>query len=164
MIEPDKMTDDPADVGSLRGVAVRAVIGVGLLLLASFGAATIWERNRPDAYVVDYYPPSPVRSARLVFRWPSRGLQMPPVVLERLPSSVSDQWGGNQPKRATLGPTTILPAGRVIEADTTNPPGRYVLAIGRQRVTVSPESDWSVGRPAARGNEEPRMPSKGDRS
>ena len=146
---PGTIGGHEADDGdaSLGRLALLAVGGVLAILLLSYAAVTAWQASRPDAYVVDFYPQTEDRLAQVVIRWPSRGAQLEPIAIDtgRLPEAVRDKWGGNQPKRTTLAPDTILPAGRVIESDTRKPPGRYVIAIGRERVEVGPDSEWRTG-------------------
>ena len=137
----------PEDAGSVGRVAAAAAAGLLVTVGACYAAVTAWNASRPDKYVVDFYPQTPERLAQVVFRWPSRGMQLDPVEMDvsRLPEAVRDRWGGNRPKRSDLTPETILPAGRVIESDTREPPGRFVVAIGRKRVEVGPDSEWRVG-------------------
>ena len=141
------MTEPDPDDGSLTKTAAMAAAGLLGTLLVCFAAVTAWNASRPDKFVVDFYPQTPDRLAQVVFRWPSRGLQMEPVEMDvsRLPGEFSKLWGGSRPKRSDLTARTILPAGRVIESDTRTPPGRFVVALGRKRIEVSPESDWRSG-------------------
>lgn len=105
----------------------------------------------PDHFVVDYYPEEDGRPPIAVIRWPSRQLQLKPIVLPRA-LSMDHRWQGKQPKRASLRADTILPAGEVLEATEKPPPGRFLLQIGAQRIEVSPDSDWSQGEMAQPGN------------
>ena len=147
--DPNPPSGDESGEPSLVAIAMKALLVIVAVMVGSYFAVQAYQTYKGDSYVVDYYPPTSQRTGRVVFRWPSQGKQLEPVVLKKLPASIAEKWGGNQPKRTTLEPTTILPGGRVIEADTSTPPGRFVVVIGRQTVTVSPDSDWTLGRPSA---------------
>lgn len=139
----------PEPTKPLTPVIAWAIVGVlATVILAAVGV-NIYQRSFPERYVIDFYPANPeVKNSRAVavIRWPSKQAQLPPVELP-LAISTSDKWSGSRPKRASLRPDTILPAGEVLRYDESVPPGRYVIQLGREIIEVNPEAKWSRGTP-----------------
>lgn len=121
-------------------VAVKAIASViAVIILAYFASAVAIK----DRYVVDFYPPkNKSKQPTLVIRWPSQQAQLKPIVLPASLAVDGSRWQAKQPKRATLRPDTILPAGEILEVNENPPPGRFLLQIGREKVEVSPDAEW----------------------
>lgn len=157
--ESGDLPDSPVDSesgGRLLPVFLGPFVGIVCVLIAAF-LGVKWAS--PDHYVVDYYPAEDGRLPIAVVRWPSQQVQLEPIILPRA-LAADTRWQGKQPKRAKLGPDTILPAGEVLEFDNSVPPGRYLLQLGAERIEVSPHANWSPGERAVKQAGEPEAGEK----